>query len=783
MIVSSLLIAVTLLFAFPAFGMSENDSVTYNLDEISDISNQHITQITQDRKGFLWLSSWNGLYRFDGYDFVTFKAKPGDGNGMNSCRLRNIVLDYEITPATAVGNIFCHVDDDVFLFNVRTAKFVPVSGKLNQKARQAFKRNGTRIQNFKDNRGIMWRITPEGFIRSVPRVRDWHRLEGITRATTRMMYRDDKGMVWIGTKDGRLTVFDQSLSLIGYMGKDGRIHDKITNFYPIYTMCEDADGAIWFGSKPFGLFRLHSNKLAHIDGLNSQDIYDLKTDCKDRVWIATQKGGISVINKLSSGRYSITPIKQTTGLLVRRLLILDDGTLLATTTTGLLVADNIYNQIGKIRWRMHQRGTNRTESLSDNATMNIANDSKGRLFITTESGGLNLLTTKDLHADKFSFKHYDMRNGFGSDVTMTCAWLTDDVLLIQCNNMLSLFNTKTAQIENYSRSFWGENIRFSDAEPLLLDNGQLLISLQDGVLTIPMSELYTIDYKPHLVLTCLHLPDIPADYTIDYKDTIIISPTQRNFSLSFSALDYADNRYIRYSTKLDDDSKWSSPTATNHIDFRDIDAGTHILSIRSTNALGQWTENTRTITIIVEPTFFEAWYGKLLATIIILAVIAIIIYIIMYVRYLEKRQMETLDAYLLLLEQNSSAVANEQEETETRPEPIVIAPHLSAEDETFMRKITDFIEKNISDSDININDMATAAAVSRSGLNRKMRQLLGITPADFLKEARMKRAIRMLKETDTAVPDIAYACGFSDPKYFAKCVKASTGKTPRELRE
>ena len=93
MIVSSLLIAVTLLFAFPAFGMSENDSVTYNLDEISDISNQHITQITQDRKGFLWLSSWNGLYRFDGYDFVTFKAKPGDGNGMNSCRLRNIVLD------------------------------------------------------------------------------------------------------------------------------------------------------------------------------------------------------------------------------------------------------------------------------------------------------------------------------------------------------------------------------------------------------------------------------------------------------------------------------------------------------------------------------------------------------------------------------------------------------------------------------------------------------------------------------------------------------------------
>lgn len=57
-----------------------------------------------------------------------------------------------------------------------------------------------------------------------------------------------------------------------------------------------------------------------------------------------------------------------------------------------------------------------------------------------------------------------------------------------------------------------------------------------------------------------------------------------------------------------------------------------------------------------------------------------------------------------------------------------------------------------------------------------------MTPADFLKEARMKRAVKMLKDTDVPIADIAYACGFSDPKYFAKCVKAAVGSTPRELR-
>ena len=102
MLMSLLLIILFSMFSSVAYGMTEEDYVTDNLDEISDISRQHITQILQDKKGFLWLSSWNGLYRFDGYDFVSFKAKPGDGNDMNSDRFRNIVLDYDITPKSAV---------------------------------------------------------------------------------------------------------------------------------------------------------------------------------------------------------------------------------------------------------------------------------------------------------------------------------------------------------------------------------------------------------------------------------------------------------------------------------------------------------------------------------------------------------------------------------------------------------------------------------------------------------------------------------------------------------
>lgn len=774
--------------------MEAEDYVTDNLDDMSDMSHQHITQILQDRKGFLWLSSWNGLYRFDGYGFVAFKATPGDGNNMGSCRFRNIVLDYDVTPLSAVGNIYCLVDDDVFLFDVRMARFVSVGGSQERTARRLFKDNGSRTGGFTDDRGIRWKITPDGFFRSVPRERKWRRVDAVPGTVTRLMYRDRLGRVWIGTKDGRLTVLDSNLRLLGYMGKDGRLHDSDTEFYPVYSICEDSEGAMWLGSKPFGLFRLRGDSLEHIGGLNSGSVYDLKTDRRGRLWVATHVGGISVISR-KDGRYVIEPVAATKGLRIRRLLILDDGTLIATTTTGLLVADNIYRPSDRVRWRMHVREPNRAESLSDNATMDVVKDCRGRVFVTTESGGLNLLLTENLHADRFSFRHYGLENGLGSDVTMASAGLNDSVLLVQCNNMLSLLNTKTLRMENFGKSFWGENLQFSDAEPLLLPGGRLLISLQTGVLAVAASDLYAVDYKPRIVLTGLRAAGISSDYvvdyTVDYRDTIVINPSQRDFTLSFSALDFTGNRYIRYATKLDEDSLWSHPTATNSIDFRDIAAGTHTLSIRSTNALGQWTDNVRTVTIVVEPTFFETWYGRMFLMIAIAGLIVLLTYTVIYVRALEKRRKETLEAYLLLLDQKKEASGNAPTESEQhakqhaeqRPEPIVIAPRLSAEDEAFMKKIADFTERNISNSDININDMAAASAVSRSGLNRKMRQLLGVTPADFLKEARMKRAVKMLKETDTPVADIAYACGFSDPKYFAKCVKASTGMTPRELRD
>jgi transcriptional regulator GlxA family with amidase domain len=103
-------------------------------------------------------------------------------------------------------------------------------------------------------------------------------------------------------------------------------------------------------------------------------------------------------------------------------------------------------------------------------------------------------------------------------------------------------------------------------------------------------------------------------------------------------------------------------------------------------------------------------------------------------------------------------------------------------DDPFMRRLIAFVEENIGNSDADVGMMAEACAVSRSGLQRKVKQLMGITPIDFIREARLKRAGQLLSQGSLPVSDVAFRCGFSDPKYFSRCFKQTFGVSPSDYK-
>ena len=226
-------------------------------------------------------------------------------------------------------------------------------------------------------------------------------------------------------------------------------------------------------------------------------------------------------------------------------------------------------------------------------------------------------------------------------------------------------------------------------------------------------------------------------------------------------------------------NEWNHLGRNNSVTFLDLEPGTHRLSIRSTNRDGVWVDNTRTLTIIVVPTFGETVWAKLLYLLLFLAVVYGIYRTRNHIISLRRQQHELQEAYLALL---GDSAKDKSKEAPTDKKPPIKVPHLKPEDEAFMQRAMKFIEEHISDSDINIGDMADATATSRTGLHRKMKSLLGVTPLDFIREARIRKACQMLSAGE-AVNDVAYACGFSNPKYFRKCFKDWTGKTPTEFKE
>ena len=98
-------------------------------------------------------------------------------------------------------------------------------------------------------------------------------------------------------------------------------------------------------------------------------------------------------------------------------------------------------------------------------------------------------------------------------------------------------------------------------------------------------------------------------------------------------------------------------------------------------------------------------------------------------------------------------------------------------------RILKYVTEHIDTPDLKIDNIADAMGMSRSVLYIKIKQQLGMTPIDFVRHVRIMRACELLKDTDESLSSVAFAVGFSDPKYFSKVFKRETGIVPTEYRE
>lgn len=102
-------------------------------------------------------------------------------------------------------------------------------------------------------------------------------------------------------------------------------------------------------------------------------------------------------------------------------------------------------------------------------------------------------------------------------------------------------------------------------------------------------------------------------------------------------------------------------------------------------------------------------------------------------------------------------------------------------DEDFLKKVKAMVVDNLADGDFDLEQFAVEMGMSKSTLYRKVKDITGLTPMEFVRSIRLKCSCEMLKEKQTNISDVAYAVGFSDPKYFSKCFKKEYGMTPNDF--
>lgn len=113
------------------------------------------------------------------------------------------------------------------------------------------------------------------------------------------------------------------------------------------------------------------------------------------------------------------------------------------------------------------------------------------------------------------------------------------------------------------------------------------------------------------------------------------------------------------------------------------------------------------------------------------------------------------------------------------PEEIVITPL----DEKLVADAIHYVEKNISRSDLSVEELSRELGMSRAHLYKKVLQITGKTPIEFIRVIRLKRAAQLLRESQQNVSEIAYQVGFNNPKYFSRYFREEFGVLPSVYQE
>lgn len=796
---------ISCVFFSVAVALASDDIARINhFDERDGFTESYVTCVIQDKEGFIWVSSWNGLSLYDGYRFVTFKGRPGDGCPLETNRINSIVEMPD-------HNILCKSNNRYYIFDRHRKTFKAVAAAGKRHLFHTFHPSARAKDRIKampeyrdievkflceDRQGGIWIQSNRGlervrFVRR-PLVTEKYGSDG--EESIRGLFLDRHNRLWIADKNGIVRVLENykgSLSLLHqsclFLDSGGSLTTVPTSFGAnVYCFCEDSEGNIWMGTKPDGLYRLKPNGInkyyvSHYTyhredkwSISDNSVYDIVDGGNGTLFVATFHGGLNVaVRKDDSVRFlnnkNVLTSYPKEALQSRCLLKAGNNMLLVGTTNGLVVC-RIGKSIAETDFLLSRRNPEQRWTLSSNYIMGLLLLHNGSVLIATSGGGIDKIEKKSLLGRDFRYEHFSSSQGLSSDMTLAlCEDIAGKVWVVS-EASLSRVDIQRREVMNFSKGLFSGSFAFTEVPPVCLPDGHIIIGTTQGTLSFNTLSMTKSSFVPNIVFNCGDIIDVDAD--------------TKEFSIRFAALDYNKEEDIVYAYRLDGvDTAWHYTTA-NELHYVGLRPGNYMLHVKSTNGDGVWVNNERVISIHKDAKFSETPYSWILAGIFIALVFFALYKVVEYIRRLQREIKD-----ITLTSNEKIALLGERlrellpgEETMEKADTSSDNDSLSEAEREFAGKVKNFVRDNIANSDLGVQSIADAMFVSRTVLFVKVKRIFKCSPNNLILNMRIELAKELLSTDSASIAEVAYRCGFSDPKYFSRCFKKLTGKRPTEYK-
>ena len=595
------------------------------------VSRSAVNKVVRDEHGVFWALSEYGLNSFvpalrtvarhtvqePKLAFQRFEQPFGASTpGINF--IRDALVDHE-------GRFWLGTRDGVQLFDRATHTFT--SYRRNPSDPKSLSNDVTQAM-FKDHAGNLWIGTYSGgvnLLRAGTKPFVTHRHEpgnpaSLSEDQVTGLAFDPAGRLWAATVKGLNRHDDSGWTRFLYDPADPA-SPKTNDFS---SLAIGTNGDVWIGTNFDGVYRFDqqrfhsyptspanqpaSNGWKPFTGVN---IHAVLPDARGGVWIGARGHGLDYF---FDGRFlHYTPQEagagrpaQPTAYAVFGFFAPDGALWFATESSGLVRFDPATQRFTAFQPPVDQPGT--THNLNC-----IAQCDDGTIWLGAADGLLKF----DVKTERF-VRHFTTAHGLPHAAVMTIVRDRRDHLWLGTANGLAHFDPATEKFRVYEKPDGLPSNVFSQRCGTLGPDGRVYLGTRAGIVAFAPEELRDNPAPPRVVLTELRWLGVPPpqigsylDSVLNLGDTIRVPPGQLGFSLKFSALDFTAPEKNQFRYRLEGwDPEWTAANARERsATYTALPPGTYTFRVQASNADLVWNRRGDSISIIVEPHFWQTtWF-------------------------------------------------------------------------------------------------------------------------------------------------------------------------------